>query len=101
MTTRQQAIKPPDAAPGNEVAGNQRLGDKRDVAALAGMRSIRWVELQMVAGMPHLKLGPRRVRFDLEEVREWLRENYLVQRRKTGKSDRLKADQNHQITANA
>ena len=34
----------------------------------------------MTRGMPHLKLGPRRIRFDLEEVRAWLMEKYHQQR---------------------
>lgn len=73
---------PPDSATGIE-AGTiqlQRFGDKRAVADLANMRSIRWVDLQVLQGMPHLKLGPRRVRFDLLEVAEWLRDRYHVQR---------------------
>jgi predicted DNA-binding transcriptional regulator AlpA len=55
------------------------LGNKRDVAALAGGFSVRWVDDQMRRGMPHLKLGARRARFDLAEVREWLKERYHVQ----------------------
>jgi hypothetical protein len=43
--------------------------------------SIRWVDGQLAKGMPHLKLGLRRVRFDLEEVRQWLKETYGQQRR--------------------
>jgi predicted DNA-binding transcriptional regulator AlpA len=89
MNAKQHA-KTPEATPGNEAVAlsrqqfvklTDRFGDKRDVAAMAAMRSTRWVELQMAAGMPHLKLGPRRVRFDLEEVREWLKEKYHQQRR--------------------
>lgn len=57
------------------------LGDKDDVGQLAGGMSRRWVDDQMVLGMPHLKIGKRRVRFDLQEVREWLKEKYHVQRR--------------------
>ena len=71
----------PEATPGNEPVPATCFADKRAVAALAGLRSTRWVELQMAAGMPHLKLGPRRVRFDLEEVRQWLKEKYHQQRR--------------------
>lgn len=57
----------------------RRLGDKRDVAQMAGM-SRRWVDCEMAKGMPHLKLGPRRCKFDLEEVADWLRQQYHVQR---------------------
>ncbi len=73
-----------DAAAGNSAAVTDTLprqfGDKRDVGRMAGM-SPRWVSDQMARGMPHLKLGPRRCRFDLGEVAAWLRETYRVQRR--------------------
>lgn len=68
----------PEATPGEALAANC-FADKKAVAALAGLKSTRWVELQMAAGMPHLKLGPRRVRFDLPEVRAWLTEKYHQQ----------------------
>lgn len=58
----------------------QKFGDKRAVARMTAMSS-RWVDGEMAKGMPHLKLGPRRCRFDLEEVAEWLRQQYRVQRR--------------------
>jgi predicted DNA-binding transcriptional regulator AlpA len=80
MTTRQLATKQPAATPGNEVVTANCFADKRAVAAMAGLRSTRWVEIQMTRGMPHLKLGPRRIRFDLEEVRAWLMEKYHQQR---------------------
>jgi hypothetical protein len=54
--------------------------DKRAVAELAGGMSVRWVDGQLCKGMPHLKLGPRRVRFDLIEVAAWLKERYGRQR---------------------
>lgn len=73
----------PDAAAGQKSAANYEtpFGDKRAVAKLAGGFSKRWVDLQMAAGMPHMRVGPRRVRFDLAEVREWLLAKYHVQRR--------------------
>lgn len=60
----------------NPTLGVQCLGDKRTVAALVGGMSTRWVDSQIAQGMPHLKLGKRRVRFDLVEVSEWLRKRY-------------------------
>jgi hypothetical protein len=42
--------------------------------------SVRWVDLQLPRGMPHLKIGARRVRFDLGEVAQWLKERYGTQR---------------------
>lgn len=72
----------PDAAAGNvSAAAPRKFGDKRDVGELAGGMSKRWVDGEMAKGMPHLKLGARRVRFDLEEVAAWLKQQYHVQRR--------------------
>jgi hypothetical protein len=74
----------PDAATGNfRLAANEapsRFGDKAAVAELAGGFSKRWVDDQLRRGMPHLRLGSRRTRFDLEEVREWLKTRYGQQR---------------------
>ena len=58
-----------------------RFGDKKAVGDMAGGFSTRWVDDQLRQGMPHLKLGSRRVRFDMEEVRIWLKERYGQQRR--------------------
>jgi hypothetical protein len=74
------AIKP-EAAPCNEAVVATCFADKRAVAAMAGLKSTSWVEMEMAKGMPHLKLVPRRVRFDLAEVREWPKEKYHQQRR--------------------
>jgi hypothetical protein len=51
------------------------LGDKRSVADMAQM-SVRWVDTQLAKGMPHLKLGKRRIRFDMDEVKGWLVKEY-------------------------
>ena len=71
----------PQAAEGTLSGNENNFVDKRAVGLLAGNMSLRWVDGELVKGMPHLKLGPRRVRFDLEEVREWLKEKYGQQRR--------------------
>jgi hypothetical protein len=71
----------PDATTGNTKAAHERFGDKRDVGAMAGGLSVRWVDNQLTLGMPHLKIGRRRVRFDLAEVREWLKARYGCARR--------------------
>ena len=72
----------PDAVAGNKstVTNNlpQAFGDKRAVAALAGGMSTRWVDGEMQKGMPFLRLGARRCRFDLVEVADWLRRKYRV-----------------------
>jgi hypothetical protein len=71
----------PQVAGGDQSAASQNFGDKRTVAALAGNMSVRWVDGELQKGMPHLRLGKRRVRFDIEEVRAWLKEQYGQQRR--------------------
>jgi hypothetical protein len=68
----------PDAGTGQKLPTN--LLDKRGLADLAGMHSTRWVDDQLAAGMPHLKLGQRRVRIDAAEALEWLRQKYGQQR---------------------
>lgn len=52
------------------------LLDKPAVARLCGMRSTRWVDLQLAKGMPHLRVGARRTRFERGEVLQWLRRTY-------------------------
>ena len=71
----------PQAAEGTLSGNENNFVDKRAVGLLAGNMSLRWVDGELAKGMPHLKLGPRRVRFDLEEVRTWLKEHYGQQRR--------------------
>jgi predicted DNA-binding transcriptional regulator AlpA len=56
-----------------------RFASKKDVARLVGM-SVRWVDGEMAKGLPHFKLGPRRCRFNLEEVSAWLCDRYHVSR---------------------
>jgi excisionase family DNA binding protein len=41
----------------------------------------RTVDNWLQRGLPHLKLGSRRVRFDLREVDEWFRTHCRVVRR--------------------
>jgi len=57
-----------------------RYGSKRDVAQMVQM-SLRSVDNFLREGCPHLKLGKRRVRFDMAEVRQWLADNFRTQRR--------------------
>ena len=58
------------------------LGTKRDVAAMLKM-SVRSVDNYIMAGCPVIKLSPRRCRFDLLDVREWFKNKYGQQRRKS------------------
>lgn len=57
--------------------------DKRALALRMGI-ALRTVDNWLQRGLPHLKLGPRRVRFDLREVDEWFRIHCRVVRK--GKS---------------
>ncbi len=80
------------AAGSTDSAGNQqiptladhkpapRYADKSAVAARLGLCR-RTIDNLLAAGMPHLKLGARRVRFDLAEVDAWLKQKYGTRRR--------------------
>ena len=57
----------------------QKFGDKRDVAEMLGLCR-RSVDNLLSRGCPHLKLGLRRVRFDLDEVRQWAKTEFGVRR---------------------
>ncbi len=72
----------PETATGvpDKLAGIPRFGDKTDVAKLIGM-SKRTVDSLMARGLPHLALSKRRVKFDLQEVREWLVTQFHTSRR--------------------
>ena len=73
----------PDANAGNfKSSAHDNItpfGSKRDVAAMLQL-SVRSVDNHIAAGMPHLKIGKRRCRFDLAAVREWMLAQYGVQR---------------------
>ena len=59
--------------------GSIKFGGKKEVAAMVGC-CIRTVDNLMRQGCPHLKLGRRKVIFDLEEVADWLKRRYGCQR---------------------
>jgi predicted DNA-binding transcriptional regulator AlpA len=64
------------------VAGNKsavQLRDKNDIAAMCKISS-RSVSNYMEKGMPHLRLGSRRVRFIESDVLAWLKTNCGCQR---------------------
>lgn len=56
------------------------FGSKKDVAAMLQM-SVRSVDNYLAAGLPHIKISSRRVRFDLPECRQWFKEQFGQQRR--------------------
>jgi predicted DNA-binding transcriptional regulator AlpA len=55
------------------------LGGKREVARMGGV-SRRTVDNWIAHGCPHLKISPRLVRFDLADVREWLKSQFGTRR---------------------
>lgn len=77
-----KSINPLDAAASQIKSAAEnfpRYGDKTAVAEMTGL-SRRTVDNFLAQGCPHLAVGRRRVRFDLEEVRAWLKERYGVRR---------------------
>ncbi len=65
--------------PENPAGTLRKFGDKHDVAELLGLCT-RSVDNLLAQGCPHLKLGKRRVRFDLDEVREWAKREFGTRR---------------------
>jgi predicted DNA-binding transcriptional regulator AlpA len=74
------SIETPQAVSGGQDLTATRYGSKRDVAAMIQM-SPRTVDSLIARGCPHLRISSRALRFDLEEVRSWLAENFRTQRR--------------------
>jgi len=72
----------PDAAAGSLKSAAEnfpRYGDKESVALMLGL-STRTISNLMQQGCPYLALGARRCRFDMDEVRAWLKEKYGTRR---------------------
>jgi hypothetical protein len=74
--TPQPAEGEPNLAEGESI---KQYGNKRDVAAMLKMH-VRSVDNFIAQGCPHLKLSARAVRFDLDEVRAWLRDRFQTRR---------------------
>jgi hypothetical protein len=68
----------PDAATGQKLATD--ITDKRGYAQ-RWQGSTRWVDLLLARGLPHLKIGERRVRIIIPEADAWMREQFSTQRR--------------------
>lgn len=62
------------------VNSSPQFADKKAIAEMLGM-STRSVDNFLAAGMPHMKFGARCVRFDVDEVRAWLKAQYGHRRR--------------------
>lgn len=61
-------------------AASVSLVDKRRVAEVIGL-SVRTVDNLLQKGMPHIRLGSRRVRFDLDDVIDWIKKEYGTRKR--------------------
>jgi predicted DNA-binding transcriptional regulator AlpA len=73
----------PEVATGNGLAAPhsacEALLSKAGVSALTGM-SPRTIDNWLSQGLPHLRIGARRCRFDAVEVKAWLRQKFGHQR---------------------
>lgn len=58
----------------------QPISDKRGYGARWSF-SVRMIDHLIADGLPHLKIGARRVRIEVAEADEWMRERYGTRRR--------------------
>lgn len=63
----------------SETPTELKLGDKFAVAEMLDLCP-RSIDNLMAQGMPHLRIGKRRVRFDLPDVLAWAKRHYGVSR---------------------
>ena len=56
-----------------------RYVNKRELAAIIGV-SVRSIDNFLAAGLVHFRLTARCIRFDVTEVRAWMKERYATQR---------------------
>jgi hypothetical protein len=54
--------------------------DKRGYAA-RWQGSTRWIDSLLARGLPHLRIGQRRVRICIAEADAWMQEQFRTQRR--------------------
>jgi hypothetical protein len=67
----------PDASTGNKLAAE--ITDKRGYAQRWGF-SVRHIDNLLSQGLPHLKIGKRRVRIIILEADAWMRERFGTRR---------------------
>jgi hypothetical protein len=72
---------PPDAATGDMKLASP-FTDKRGFAQ-RWQGSVRWIDGLLAQGLPHLKIGKRRVRICIAEADSWMQEQFRTQRRAT------------------
>jgi predicted DNA-binding transcriptional regulator AlpA len=75
---KQQTTPPPESATGNNKFA-QDITDKSGFAARWG-GSRRWVDKLLAQGLPHLKIGARRVRIITAEADAWMKQQFGTQR---------------------
>ena len=68
----------PDAATGDEKLAAE-ITDKRGYGERWGFKS-RKVDGLLALGLPHLKIGARRVRILIPEADAWMKQQFSVQR---------------------
>lgn len=69
----------PDVATGEKLAATE-ITDKRGFAERWRF-STRMVDAFLAAGLPHLKIGKRRVRICIPEADSWMHQRFSTQRR--------------------
>jgi hypothetical protein len=69
----------PGTATGNKIG---EITDKRGYAD-HWQFSVRKIDSLLASGLPHLKIGKRRVRINIPEADAWMREQFATQRRST------------------
>jgi hypothetical protein len=68
----------PEAATGDEKLATE-ITDKKGYAR-RWQGSPRWIDGLLAQGLPHLKIGARRVRICIPEADAWMREQFHTQR---------------------
>jgi hypothetical protein len=76
----QDTLQQPDNATGNQTSLASPFTDKRGYAK-RWQGSTRWVDGLLAQGLPHLKIGKRRVRICIANADEWMQSQFRVQRR--------------------
>jgi hypothetical protein len=72
-----EALQKPEAAAGNTTA--DAITDKRGFGRRWGF-SPRKIDNLLAMGMPHLKIGKRRVRIIIPEADAWMGQQFRIQR---------------------
>jgi hypothetical protein len=72
-----------DTTPDNATGSQQLASPYTDKRGYAGrwQGSTRWVDDLISRGLPHLKIGNRRVRICIAEADAWMQEQFRTQRR--------------------